>query len=61
MTPGSDTLRSAQEAEFDLICRKLDPHPGSRPVDRILAVRPGQDGTGGAPATPADRYQEGRA
>ncbi|MFF7590461.1 class I SAM-dependent methyltransferase [Kitasatospora purpeofusca] len=32
-TSGSDTLQSAQEAKFDLICRKLDLRPGSRLLD----------------------------
>lgn len=31
--PRSDTLQSAQEAKFDLICRKLDLRPGSRLLD----------------------------
>ncbi|PYC84730.1 SAM-dependent methyltransferase [Streptomyces tateyamensis] len=32
-TPKSDSLQSAQEAKFDLICRKLALHPGSRLLD----------------------------
>ncbi|MFJ9776527.1 class I SAM-dependent methyltransferase [Kitasatospora sp. NPDC101157] len=32
-TPESDSLQTAQEAKFDLICRKLDLQPGSRLLD----------------------------
>ncbi|MFJ7280312.1 class I SAM-dependent methyltransferase [Kitasatospora sp. NPDC098663] len=32
-TPKSDSLQTAQEAKFDLICRKLDLTPGSRLLD----------------------------
>ncbi|AUG75685.1 cyclopropane-fatty-acyl-phospholipid synthase [Kitasatospora sp. MMS16-BH015] len=32
-TPKSDTLQTAQEAKFDLICRKLALEPGSRLLD----------------------------
>ncbi|WP_327071100.1 cyclopropane-fatty-acyl-phospholipid synthase family protein [Kitasatospora sp. NBC_01302] len=32
-TPEEDSLQTAQEAKFDLICRKLDLHPGSRLLD----------------------------
>ncbi|MER8104876.1 cyclopropane-fatty-acyl-phospholipid synthase family protein [Kitasatospora sp. NPDC094016] len=32
-TPGSDSLKAAQEAKFDLVCRKLALHPGTRLLD----------------------------
>ncbi|WP_078859920.1 class I SAM-dependent methyltransferase [Streptomyces rubellomurinus] len=56
-TAPGDTLQSAQEAKFDLICRKLDLRPGSRLLDvgcgwGALALHAAR-----AHATPADWYQ----